>query len=82
MNQLAATTTNNTSANTRYTLSAANSNLDHHYTTSTPWYFWLVVAMCFLLLGLTIAILYLGRVKAKRAKKTPDGEDNLLADPR
>ena len=81
MNQLAATTTTTNLAHTHYTLSAATSNLDRHHTPSTPWYFWIVVAMCILLLGLTIATLYFGHLKARRTKKVPDGEDNLLADP-
>ena len=48
--------------------------------TDIPAWYWLTVALCFCLLGLTIASVYYGYMKARKAKNKPQGEENLLAD--
>ena len=58
--------------------------LSGHYgqppTPDTPWWFWPLVAVCFLLLFLTLANVYVLRRRARRAKMIPEGQVNLLAE--
>ena len=45
---------------------------------TTPWWFYWVAALCFVLLALTLANIYVLHKKANQSKKVPEGHENLL----
>ena len=70
-------TVSTTATTTPQALTVAPINLAGHTTSEIPWFFWLVLAICLVLFGLTVGSICVGRKKARR-KKVLDGQENLL----
>ena len=51
---------------------------DDHDTSTIPFWYWLTIAVCFLLLLVTVFTVFMANKKAQRAKKAPEGQENLL----